>query len=252
MFLNINKPKGWSSFAVVKKVKYTLKQKKVGHAGTLDPLATGVLVIATNEDTKKIEKIQDGIKEYCMDFILGAETKSLDAEFWPDKFWNLDSDLNKKNLDQLVKNNLLGKIKQIPPHFSALKIKGKRAYKLARKNQDFEMPPREVEIYKFEIVDFNKINLDDLNKIQNQVNPGLDKGLISEQILEQKQNFNFIYARAIIECSKGTYIRSLARDLGRLIEAGGYLTELTRVRVGEYRLEDSLNINNLGEIKIEK
>jgi len=213
-----NKPYRWTSFDVVRKVKGAIIGKlkreaedphqrinlKVGHAGTLDPLATGLLVICTGANTKKIQAIQDSEKEYTGTFYLGATTASHDLELEVIKLQdvnNLDEDLLQKTV-----LSFLGKQNQTPPAFSAVKVEGKRAYTLARKGEKPEIKPKEVEIKAFEIT---AIRLPELE-------------------------FRVV-------CSKGTYIRVLAHEFGEKLGTGAYLSSLCRTRIGEYTLDKALD-----------
>ncbi|MGI6319420.1 MAG: tRNA pseudouridine(55) synthase TruB [Bacteroidales bacterium] len=210
--LVFNKPYGWTSFDLVKKVRNTirkasgLKKIKVGHAGTLDPLATGVLVICTGKKTKIIEEIQNREKEYTGSFFLGATTPSFDLETEIDNRFPTDH-LTEEIIKQATQK-FIGVIDQTPPIFSAVKIQGKRAYEYAREGKEVKIESKKVEIKKFVI---EKINL-----------PEVDFRVI---------------------CSKGTYIRSLARDFGNEINSGAHLVSLCRTRVGEYKIEESIDIN---------
>ena len=206
--LLINKPLEWTSFDVVNKLRFKLKVKKVGHAGTLDPLASGLLIICTGKMTKRIEEFMGQEKEYTGTFILGQSTPSHD----------LETEINERNdithlshqmiLD--VTRHFTGVISQLPPLHSAIRVGGKRAYQFARKGQEIELQPREVEIKEFE---FTHINL-----------PAV--------------NFRVV-------CSKGTYIRSLARDVGTTLGVGAHLSELCRTRIGNYKLSDALTIDEV-------
>ncbi len=233
----IDKPEGWTSFDVVKKFKSLTKVKKVGHAGTLDPFATGLLVLATGKKTKEIEGIQNGEKEYRAKICLGATTKSLDTEFLPEEesFADIEK-LEKLTLEKIqntVDENFLGKIKQTPPLFSAIKINGQRAYKIARgleeanrwNDQEVEnilkRKTREVEIFEFKIKDFGWVNI------------------------EESNNKKVFFVDVLIKCSKGTYIRSLARDLGEKLRVGGYLLALRRNKIGEYNIEKALKLEDI-------
>lgn len=199
----IDKPLGWTSFDVVNKIKYTLKHHmgfkkiKVGHAGTLDPLATGVLVVCMGKMTKQIESIMAGEKEYTGRIRFGQTTPSFDLETEPEGDFST-SHLNLHFLQEKAKT-LTGEIIQYPPVFSAKKINGKRAFQYARKGEEVKVRPNAVEVKEFELSDFG----DDSVKFR-------------------------------VRCSKGTYIRSLANDLGKLAESGAYLTELRRTASGEF------------------
>ena len=206
--LLLDKPLTWTSFDVVRKVKNTLRPRKIGHAGTLDPLATGLLIMCTGKKTKEIEQIQAQEKEYAGTFRLGQTTPSFDLET------PVDSEQPCAHLtDEKIRAaaaTFLGKLEQVPPVFSAVKVGGKRAYALARQGQEAELKPKAVEIKTFELT---RIALPDVD-------------------------FRVV-------CSKGTYIRSLARDLGVALGCGAHLTRLVRTRIGAYRLADAWTIEQL-------
>ena len=206
--LLINKPLDWTSFDVVNKLRNKLKIKKIGHAGTLDPLATGLLIICVGKKTKQIESFMGLEKEYTGTFVIGQTTPSYDLETEVSEPNDI-SGITESAINKVVQS-LTGKIQQLPPLHSAIKIGGKRAYKFARKGKEVELKPREVEVKEFEIT-----------AIQ----------------LPQLQ-FRVI-------CSKGTYIRSLARDLGEGLGVGAYLSQLCRTRIGEYKLENALTIDEV-------
>ena len=205
--LLFNKPKGWTSFDVVKKVRGTIRIKKVGHAGTLDPLATGLLIICTGKHTKTINSIQDQEKEYETLFKLGATTPSYDAEF-PEEHIIDASHITAEQVQEALKH-FQGIITQIPPIYSAVKVDGQRAYKAARKGKEIKLRPRQVQVYEFSLLD---------------------------------ETLPPAHFAARIRCSKGTYIRSLIHDLGQQLGVGAYIRELKRTRIGEYRLEDAWEI----------
>ena len=206
--LLINKPLEWTSFDVVNKLRYRLKIKKIGHAGTLDPLATGLLIICTGKMTKQIEGFQAQEKEYTGKFVLGQTTPSYDLETEPGE----PRDIHMITEDQIrkVTKQFIGLIQQTPPLHSAIKIDGKRAYELARKGKEQELRSREVEIKEFEITH-------------------VEKPWVSFRVV----------------CSKGTYIRSLARDFGNALGVGAYLAELCRTRIGHFKLENALTIDQV-------
>lgn len=206
--LLINKPVGWTSFDVVNKLRHILKIKKIGHAGTLDPLATGLLILCTGKMTKRIDEYQAQEKEYTGKFIIGQSTSSHDLETPVTESKDITHLTDQAIL--MATNKFVGLIQQIPPLHSAIKIDGKRAYKLARKGHEVELKPREVSVLEFEIT-----------KIQ-------------------KPEITFR-----IVCSKGTYIRSIARDFGNELGVGAYLTELCRTRIGEFRLENASTIEEI-------
>lgn len=206
--LLIDKPYGWSSFQAVKKVKWLLKAKKVGHAGTLDPLATGLLILCTEKKTKEIESIQGQEKEYTGTITVGATTPSYDMETEPNQifpFEHITPELIKETLPRFI-----GDISQIPPLFSAIKVDGKRAYTMARQGSDHELKSRIINIREFEIT---RIDL-----------PEID--------------FR-------VSCSKGTYIRSLAFDFGKALGSGAYLSSLRRTKIGNYSVEDAVEPQNV-------
>ncbi len=206
--LLINKPIGWTSFDVVNKLRYKLKIKKIGHAGTLDPLATGLLILCTGKMTKRIDEFQAQEKEYTGKFIIGQSTPSHDLETEVSESKDISS-ISEEAILQTSKK-FLGTIQQIPPLHSAIKVDGKRAYKLARKGKDIELKPREVKITAFDILEINK--------------PAISFRIV---------------------CSKGTYIRSIARDFGKDLGVGAYLTDLCRTRIGEFKLKDAATIDEI-------
>ena len=206
MILNIDKPIGWSSFDVVKKVKNITKHRKVGHGGTLDPFASGVLIIGTESDTKKLSEITNSDKTYEAQLELGSTTNTLDIE---------GKILDTKDIPafdsgkiESIFTKFLGKQKQKPPMFSAKKHKGVRLYKLARKNIEVERKDIEIFIHNIELLEFTK---------------------------------DFI--RFIVECSKGTYVRVLGKDIAKKLDTVGYLSALKRTKVGDFLISDSLSIN---------
>ena len=206
--LLINKPLNWTSFDVVKKVRnilknhYQIKKIKVGHAGTLDPLADGLLILCTGKWTKKIEEFQNQEKEYTGTFVLGATTPSYDLETEINQTFDLSS-LTEEQI-RSNRNLFIGDIEQAPPIFSALKKDGVRLYEYARKGVEIEVKKRNVNISTFEI---SRIEL-----------PEID--------------FK-------IRCSKGTYIRSIAHDFGKSLDNGAYLSKLRRTKIGKFNLEDA-------------
>tara|TARA_Y100001970_G_scaffold138646_1_gene170574 strand:- start:476 stop:1129 length:654 start_codon:yes stop_codon:yes gene_type:complete len=206
VIINIDKPIGWSSFDVVKRVKNITKHNKVGHGGTLDPFASGVLIIGTELDTKKLTGITNSDKVYEARLELGKTTNTLDTE------GNIVFTKEIPEFDSLkiesVLNKFLGKQKQKPPMFSAKKHKGVRLYKLARKNIEVEREDIEILIHNIELLDFTK---------------------------------NVI--RFIVECSKGTYVRVLGKDIAKKLGTVGFLSALKRTRVGDYLINDSLSID---------
>ena len=205
-FYLINKPATWTSFDVVKKMKYLGKFKKIGHAGTLDPLATGLLIICVGKHTKKIDFFQNMPKTYTGEMVFGKTTPSIDLETEFDGEYPMDhiSDLA---INDCIKSHFLGEIKQLPPIYSAIKLNGQRLYTHARNGVDessLAIKIRDAHIYDFNI---------DASK--------------------------FPLVQFEISCSKGTYIRSLVRDLGLALSSGAYLNKLVRTKIGIYTLENA-------------
>ena len=213
----INKPKGWSSFQIVNKIRHKIKKVKkikklkVGHAGTLDPLATGLLIVCVGKATKQIYQFQNMTKVYTGIFKFGSTTPSYDLETKPNEKFSY-SHLNKKNITEKTKQ-FIGCIEQKPPVFSAIKIKGKRLYEYARAKEKVEINTRKVEIKKFEITSIKLPSV----------------------------GFR-------VECGKGTYIRSLANDFGRSLNSGAYLYMLNRVSIGAYGIENALKIDEFEKL----
>ena len=214
--LFFDKPLGWTSFNLVARVRGALRKKlnirklKVGHAGTLDPLATGVMIICTGRATKRIEEFQYQVKEYIATIQLGATTPSYDLEHEIDKkypFEHITEELVKETLKDFI-----GEINQIPPAFSAVKVDGKRAYDLARKGKEVNLKPRLLVIDEIELLDYNLPEI-----------------------------------KVRVVCSKGTYIRALARDIGEALESGAHLTGLIRTRIGDTTLENCQNPKDFEE-----
>lgn len=212
--LCVAKPLGWTSFKLVGKIRwkisraYNIKKIKVGHAGTLDPLATGVMIICTGKATKKIESFQYQTKEYVATLKLGATTPSFDMEHEEDAVFPIEH-ITKELVDEVIPK-FTGEIWQIPPVYSAVKVDGKRAYDYARKGEEVELKPKLLVIDEIEVLDF------------------------SLPVLKIR-----------VVCSKGTYIRALARDIGKALNSGAYLTGLERTRIGDKRLENCWEIDSL-------
>ena len=208
----VDKPLKWTSFDVVNKIRWCLKPScgkiKVGHAGTLDPLATGVVIICTGKWTKQIEMYMAQEKEYLATIRFGAVTPSFDLETLPEGEYPYEH-IDLPYLEEVLKQ-FTGPVQQIPPAYSAIRVNGDRAYKKARKGGELEMPKREVFIKELEIM---KIDMPDL--------------------------------QLRVDCSKGTYIRSLAHDIGRACGSGAYLSALRRIRSGDFRIEDATKMEEL-------
>lgn len=209
----IDKPLEWTSFDAVKRVRGAIQRRlrvkkfKVGHAGTLDPLATGVLIICTGRATRQIERLQNGTKEYVAELTLGATTPSFDLETKIDATYPWEHIT--RDAVEAVLPGFRGKVMQVPPVFSAVKVDGKRAYKLARKGKEVELKAKPLEISELEVVSFEG---------------------------------NRLTLRVV--CSKGTYIRALARDIGESLGSGAHLSGLRRTRVGDIRIDDCLSLDD--------
>lgn len=209
----VDKPLGWTSFDAVKRLRGAIQRRlnvkkfKVGHAGTLDPLATGVLIVCTGRATRDIETLQSGEKEYVARIQLGATTPSFDLET------EIDATFPTEHIDLTLINKILpqfkGTIMQVPPVFSAVKVDGRRAYKFARKGKDVELAPKQLHISDIELLDY------------------------SDNVMTVR-----------VACSKGTYIRALARDIGRALGTGAHLIGLIRTRVGQYTIDDCLSMDS--------
>lgn len=213
--LYLDKPLSWTSFDVVKRIRGKLhhrlgiKKLKVGHAGTLDPLATGVLIVCTGKMTKQIDELQAHVKEYVAEMALGATTPSFDLETEIDATYPTEH-ITREMVEQVLQEQFVGSIQQVPPAFSACKVDGHRAYKMARKGKTVELKAKELVIDEIELLAFEP----------------------------QK-----ITVRVV--CSKGTYIRALARDIGVALDSGAHLTALRRTRVGSVRVEDCLSVPDM-------
>lgn len=226
MILNVYKEKGWTSFDVVAKLRSILHIKKIGHAGTLDPLAEGVLVVLTNEDTKKQSDFLKLDKEYIAEIAFGLQSKTYDLE-GPPIFFQGEIDKDKLDQDfQKIINNYIGEIPQKVPPYSAVKVKGQKLYKKARKQNinEIELPVKKVNIYNIEISDKY------------------------ERVFEQNGASKALPVYKVkMACSSGTYIRSLAHDLGKDLGVDGILAGLLRTRIGSYELKDSKRVNEVAD-----
>jgi tRNA pseudouridine55 synthase len=215
--LYLDKPLGWTSFDAVKRTRGAIlrrlgiKKIKVGHAGTLDPLATGVMIVTTGKATRRIEELQAGVKEYIATIALGATTPSFDLET------EIDATFPTEHITrELVENALskfVGRIEQVPPAFSAIKIDGKRAYHMARKGVQPELKPKILVIDEIELLEYSQ----------------------SQFVIR-------------VVCSKGTYIRALARDIGQALNSGAHLTALRRTRVGDITIDKCLSVDDMAEL----
>lgn len=214
----MNKPYGMSSFGALARVRYLIsrrmgvKRVKTGHAGTLDPLATGVLILCTGRATKRIEELQAHSKEYTATLQLGATTPSYDMEHPVDATFPT-SHITRESIENVLAR-FVGDIEQVPPSYSACKINGNRAYELKRKGKDVELTPKNIHIDSIELTDFD------------------------EETMRMGIRVN---------CGKGTYIRALARDIGRALGSGAYLITLCRTRVGEFTIDRCLDLDEVEE-----
>lgn len=206
----IDKDYRWTSFDVIKKIRSILRIRKIGHAGTLDPLATGLLIICTGKKTKEIQYFQELRKEYTGVFHLGATRPSHDKETEINERSSLEG-ITKEKISNIA-DYFVGKIEQRPPSFSAIKKGGKRLYEFARKGEKVKVEPREVEVYKFEISDI------DLPQVSFR-----------------------------LQCSKGFYVRSLARDFGLALGCGAYLDQLRRTAIGDYTIDQAMTVKEFEE-----
>lgn len=209
--IGIDKPLDWTSFDVVRKVRNTIGVKKVGHAGTLDPLATGLLIICTGKATKSINTIQELPKTYSCTLVLGKTTPSVDLETAFDSETPADH-ITEEQVEEILPK-FTGSIQQVPPVFSAIKVDGKRAYESARQNKEVKLEPRTVHVYSLRVL----------------------KMKLPEVSLE-------------VVCSKGTYIRSLVRDIGASLGVGAYLSALRREAIGSYDVKDAFTIDEFTTI----
>ena len=211
----LDKPLGWTSFDVVKRIRGKLhhrlgiKKLKVGHAGTLDPLATGVLIVCTGKMTKQIDELQAHVKEYVAEITLGATTPSFDLETPIDATYPTEH-ITREQVEQVLRQQFVGSIKQVPPSYSACKVDGHRAYKMARKGKEVELKAKELVIDEIELL-----------------------------------NYSMPRIEIRVVCSKGTSIRALARDIGQALGSGAHLTALRRTRVGGVRVDDCLQVPDM-------
>ena len=213
--LYINKPYRMSSFGALAHIRYLISKKvgvkrvKTGHAGTLDPLATGVLILCTGKKTKEIERLQYHTKEYTATLQLGATTPSYDMEH-PEDATYPTAHITRELIEEKLKL-FVGEIQQVPPAYSACKVDGHRAYKLKRKGAEVELKPKTLQIDEIELTDFDSVTMQ---------------------------------AKIRVVCGKGTYIRALARDIGQALDSGAYLTALCRTRLGDVRIEDCITLDD--------
>lgn len=217
MILLIDKPKGWTSFDVVAKTRGILKEKKVGHAGTLDPNATGLLIIGTGTDTKKLGALTTNTKKtYEAEIILGAISDTLDVDGTITRFPKQIVEPKEQEVKQTL-ITFIGEQMQMPPQYSAIKIKGKKSYDLARQGKEVKLGLRKINIYKINFIDYS-----------------------------------YPILKITCEVSSGTYIRSLARDIGEKLKTGAYLTNLRRTQVGEYKVQKAVSLQELQQMHLKE
>ncbi len=210
--LLVNKPQGWTSFDAVKYLRGRVQCKKVGHAGTLDPMATGLLILCTGKATKTIDQIQGQEKTYIAEITFGGSTPSYDAESEIEEVAKFNH-ITIESIQKVLEDQFSGEILQVPPMYSALKRDGKKLYELARRGKTIELEPRPITIYSSKILSFESPKL-----------------------------------RLEITCSKGTYIRSIAHDLGKALKSLGYLSELERTKIGNFSNAKALTPHQYNEI----
>ena len=261
--LYIDKPLRWTSFDVVNKVRWLLckrlgvKKLKVGHAGTLDPLATGVMIVCAGRATKRIDELQAGVKEYVATLRLGATTPSFDLEHPIDAYYPTEHIT--RELVERVLRQFLGRIEQVPPSYSAVKVDGKRAYDLARKDKDVELKPKVLVIDEIELLEYRAEKAkplsnsprggeDSMSYGTKENEPAIPRtGMRNKAFLtatvpdDTTTDYPSITIRVV--CSKGTYIRALARDIGSALGSGAHLTALRRTRVGDVSVADCISMD---------
>jgi len=247
--LPVDKPYGWSSFQVVNKLKWQIKRQlgikkfKIGHAGTLDPLATGMLLVCVGKATKRIDELQAGEKVYSGTIVLGATTPCFDLERSIDAYYPTRH-LTLEKIDN-ARQGFLGEIEQVPPMYSAIKVAGQRAYEYARDGETAQIEPKKVVIHQFDIIAVRNIESPITELVGTPLPPQQEpsekelykhpQGIIPEGL--PQIDFR-------IRCGKGTYIRSIARDLALALDTGGFLASLRREQVGDYHVDQSIKIES--------
>ncbi|GHT50279.1 tRNA pseudouridine synthase B [Bacteroidia bacterium] len=232
--LYLDKPLNWTSFDLVNKLRYKLsrewgiKKLKVGHAGTLDPLATGVMIVCVGKATKRIDEFQYQTKEYVATLRLGATTPSFDLETAIDKTYET-AHITRELVEQVLPM-FVGTIQQVPPAYSAVKVNGNRAYDLARKGLEVNLKAKELVIDEIELLEYS---------------------VAGQGIAGQARNDDALLLKIRVVCSKGTYIRALARDIGTALGSGAFLRSLVRTRIGDVTLDKCLSINNLDKMEVQ-
>ncbi len=261
MVIAVDKPRQWSSFQVVNKLKwhikrtFGLKKFKIGHAGTLDPLASGLLLVCVGSATKQIEQLQAGIKEYSGTMVLGATTPCYDLEQAVDRLYPTRHIT--AELIETARRQFVGDIEQVPPMFSAVKVDGQRAYISARDGEAVAIEPKTVTVYDFAITAFRPGSETQSNVDEPTFEPPRPSAVDSQASSRNPQLYRNPQGEVPgglpqidfrIACSKGTYIRSIARDFGLALGSGAFLSELRRERIGDYTLADALALDDIEEI----
>lgn len=244
----IDKPVGWTSFQVVNKLKWhirhitNLKKFKIGHAGTLDPLASGLLLVCVGKATKQIEQLQAGIKEYSGTMVLGATTPCYDLERAIDAYFPYEH-ITPEAIEE-ARQRFIGEIEQVPPIFSAVKVDGQRAYQSAREGEEITITSKKVTIYDFQIHPIFRLS-------ENPVIHLSEKPIINSSETHLYRNpqgsvpEGFPLLNFHVTCSKGTYIRSLARDMGEALGSGAFLSALRRERIGNYSVDNAIHLEDI-------
>lgn len=240
----IDKPCQWTSFQVVNKLKwhlrraFGLKKVKIGHAGTLDPLASGLLLVCVGSATKRIDELQQGVKEYRGTMVLGATTPCFDLERPIDHLYPVDH-ITADSIEA-ARRRFEGTIEQVPPSFSAVKVDGQRAYQAARDGEMPEVRPKQVTIYALEFANLRPTEATEAPKTTQ-----------TRELYRNPQGFVPTGLQQVdfqVSCSKGTYIRSLARDFGVSLGSGAFLSALRRERIGDYKLSDAISIEDIEQV----
>lgn len=263
----IDKPVGWTSFQVVNKLKWHIrhltgvKKFKIGHAGTLDPLASGLLLVCVGKATKKIEQLQAGIKEYSGTMVLGATTPCFDLERAIDNYYPYEH-ITQEAIEE-TRKQFVGIIEQVPPIFSAVKVNGQRAYISARDGSPAEIEAKKVTIYGFEI---SRVYSQSSNSSRSSHSSQSSNSSLSSNSSESRESpATHLYLNPLgsvpdglplvdfhVTCSKGTYIRSLARDFGLALGSGAFLSALRRERIGDYHISDSIKMDEIESLTLDK
>jgi len=255
--LGFDKPLTWTSFNLVKAVRNSLsrrlgiKRLKTGHAGTLDPMASGVMIVCTGKCTKLIDQLQAGTKEYIATLRLGCTTASFDAEHEIDGTYPT-AHITKEMVDEAL-SKFVGEIKQIPPVYSAVKVDGRRAFSYAREGDEVQLQAKTLVIDELELLDINLPEQNLISPHAQEVAGMIKAGVKIKEYGRKLQHIEDVeveseivpYIKIRVVCSKGTYIRALARDIGQALDSGAYLIGLRRTRVGDIKIEDCLSVQNV-------